>query len=194
MKRGVSLLLVAIMLLGLAGCAGDTASEDALSAPESSRPGDMAADSQVARQPEDLELSEPQPLTPDGDGDVGAGEDGMLDVTVTINEHTFPAKFYDNESARAIIAHMPFTLDMGDYAGQEKLARLSFDLPAASTEVPDMINIGDLHLYGGNSLVLFYTSFSNVYSYTPVGTIADTAGLVKALGSGSVQVSFAALH
>ena len=55
------------------------------------------------------------------------------------------------------------------------------------------INEGDLMLYGSNTVVLFYKTFKTSYSYVKLGHISDTAGLAKALGSGSVRVTFSVL-
>jgi len=85
---------------------------------------------------------------------------------------------------------MPFTLKMDDYGSQDKVTRLTFDLPTALTQTTASINIGDIYLWSGNNLVLFYTTFSNSYSYVPVGYITDASELRNALGSGSVEVTF----
>lgn len=123
--------------------------------------------------------------------EIVADENDMYDVEITVGNSVFAAKFYDNASAQAIIVQMPFSLNMGDYAGQEKVTELSFSLPNASTESPATIRSGELYLWSGNCLVLFYTTFSNSYSYVPIGYIEDTTGLTEALGSGSVQAAFA---
>ncbi|MDL2220470.1 hypothetical protein LJC55_02255 [Eubacteriales bacterium OttesenSCG-928-N14] len=131
------------------------------------------------------------PTATDG-GSANHVENEMIDISITIGSRVFPAKFYNNASAQAIVAQMPFTLDMEDYAAQEKVVTLGFALPDAATQQPAYINTGELYLWSGNSLVLFYTTFANSYSYVPIGYIVDTTGMVDALGSSSVQVSFAA--
>jgi hypothetical protein len=54
---------------------------------------------------------------------------------------------------------------------------------------PGTIKSGDLMLYGSNTFVLFYETFSSSYSYTKLGKISNTTGLVAALGTGNVTVS-----
>ena len=62
--------------------------------------------------------------------------------------------------------------------------------PNASTTTPDIIQSGELYLWSGNSLVLFYTTFSNSYNYVPIGYIEDVSGLTSALGGGNVTVIY----
>lgn len=144
---------------------------------------------------------EPNPIIPDepkspdnpkgpDNTNIVVGEDGMIDIKITVGSKDFTAKFRDNPSARAIIEHMPFTLNMGDFASQEKVTELNFLLPSAERETPPAIHTGDIYLWSGNQLVLFYTSFSNTYSYVPVGRITNTSGLNEALGSRNAEVTF----
>lgn len=117
-------------------------------------------------------------------------EHAMPTIKIQVGNKTFIVILYDNQSTRAMVEKMPFTLTMDDYAAQEKVANLTFDLPAAQSQKPARINAGDLYLWSGNNLVLFYRTFANSYSYVPIGRIMDVDALTDALGSGSVEVTF----
>ena len=64
-------------------------------------------------------------------------------------------------------------------------------LPTSSQRV-GQIRTGDLMLYGSDCLVLFYESFQTAYSYTTLGRVENAEGLAAALGTGDVEVTFAA--
>lgn len=80
----------------------------------------------------------------------------------------------------------PVTIHMRDYAGFEKVGALGRSLPASNHQTTT--KAGDLVLYQGNQIVMFYGS--NSWSYTPLGHIADRTGWEEALGSGDVTVTF----
>ncbi|HEX5652290.1 MAG TPA: cyclophilin-like fold protein [Chitinophagaceae bacterium] len=110
-------------------------------------------------------------------------------MNIKIGNRTFTATLYDNASVAAFKAVLPMTVNMTELNGNEKYVDLSRSLPTNASN-PGSIQNGDLMLYGSSTLVLFYKTFSTSYSYTRLGRIADTAGLVAALGPGNVTVTY----
>ena len=106
-----------------------------------------------------------------------------------VGERRFAITLADNEAARAFAALLPLTLDMAELNGNEKYADLPKALPTEATR-PGTINNGDLMLYGSDTLVVFYLTFSSSYAYTPLGRVDDPAGLAEALGRAGVRVVF----
>lgn len=110
-------------------------------------------------------------------------------MRLKIGNSTFTATLYDNETVTAFKSHLPLTVDMAELNGNEKYAALSRSLPTNAAN-PVTIQAGDLRLYGSSTLVLFYKTFSTSYRYTRLGRIDDVTGLVAALGTGNVLVTY----
>ena len=127
--------------------------------------------------------------TPSDEQDVQIKDETMPTVNMKIGDKNFTVILYDNDSTKALLEKLPLTLNMDDLNGNEKFYYFSENFPANSERVGN-IKTGDLMLYGSDCLVLFYESFSTSYSYTKLGYVEDVSGLAKALGSGSVEVSF----
>jgi hypothetical protein len=108
---------------------------------------------------------------------------------MTINERRFAITLIDNNTARAFTAQLPLTLHMEELNGNEKHAKLPTSLPANASR-PGIIRNGDLMLYGADTLVVFYSDFDSLYSYTRIGRVDDTAGLADALGAQSERITF----
>ena len=111
-------------------------------------------------------------------------------LKIIIGTTAFTATLYNNPTVTAFKTTLPMTVNMRDLNANEKYFDLPDNLPAHASN-PGTIQAGDLMLYGSNTLVVFYRSFSTSYSYTPIGRIDDIAGLNSALGSGNVTVTFA---
>ncbi len=113
-------------------------------------------------------------------------------IEIVAGDSVFSAGLYDNETARALAARLPLTLNMSELNGNEKYYYFSDSLPTDPTD-QSAIRSGDLMLYGDDCLVLFYEDFSTSYSYTCIGYMQDPSGLEEALGSGDVEVTFRAV-
>ncbi|MBH5328454.1 hypothetical protein H9Q10_02045 [Eikenella sp. S3360] len=110
-------------------------------------------------------------------------------MNLSINGQIFAAEFAETQAAAEFAALLPLTLDMSDYNRNEKVATLPQALTAADTAVK-RIEAGDILLWQGNSIVVFYESFDTPYRYTRIGKITDAAGLKAAVGAGNAAVRF----
>lgn len=173
MKKIMSELLAIICVIVLVGCSSNP--------PQDMPPSDPEVNIAVSP-PTSTESGTQVQLEEEGDT--------IPTLNIQVGNKIFTATMYDNEATRSILEQMPFTLNMDDYGSQEKIGQLTFDLPSVPTQTPARINIGDIYLWSDNNLVLFYTTFSNSYSYVPVGHITDVSELRDVLGSDSVEVIF----
>jgi hypothetical protein len=113
----------------------------------------------------------------------------MPSIKVRIGEKVFTARLEDNATATAFLAILPLTVKMRDLNDNEKVIDLSHKLPGEVAN-PRVIQVGDLMIWNSRSLVLFYKTFPTSYSYARLGRIEDSTGLVEAVGSETVTVSF----
>ena len=110
-----------------------------------------------------------------------------MTIKITVGGKVFSADIEASETGRAFIAKLPLTLNMSELNGNEKYC-YGVSLPRADKYF-GTIAAGDLMLYSGNCIVLFYGSAGG-YSYTRIGCLQSTDGLAAALGHGSATVTF----
>jgi len=127
--------------------------------------------------------------TPPQDSSSGNNNPSTTKMKITIGTAVVTATLYDNPSATAFRAMFPLSIDMTELNNNEKYYDLPTSLPT-NASVGGNIKVGDLMLYGNNTLVLFYESFDTSYSYTKLGYVDNPAGLDAALGNGNVVVKF----
>lgn len=108
-------------------------------------------------------------------------------LSVKIGNRVFSATLQDNMTTKEFMKLLPLKMTMRELNDNEKYWRLSQSLPTQDKN-PGRIHAGDLMLYDGNTVVLFYRDFATSYRYTPLGRIADTAGLTEAVGNGDISV------
>lgn len=110
-------------------------------------------------------------------------------VKVSIGDYSFTAKLEDTTAAKELAQMMkdgPVVLELEDYSGFEKVGSLGTSLTRSDKQTTT--KSGDIVLYNGSNIVIFYGS--NSWSYTRIGKIDDLKDWEKALGSGSVTVTF----
>lgn len=116
-------------------------------------------------------------------------EDETIKMNVLVGDSIFAAILEENTAAAAFVQLMkeaPVVIKMSDYSGFEKVGSLGTELPADDSRTT--AQSGDIVLYNGNQIVIFYGS--NSWSYTRIGKIEDLTGWEEALGSGDVTVTF----
>lgn len=116
-------------------------------------------------------------------------ENKVANMNVQVGDVVFTATLEKNEAVSALMEMMresPVVIQMSDYSGFEKVGSLGTSLPASNSQTTTQT--GDIVLYNGNQIVIFYGS--NSWSYTRLGHIDDLTGWEEALGSGDVTVIF----
>lgn len=111
-------------------------------------------------------------------------------VILSIGDRSVTATLADNAATRALMSQLadgPLTVHLDDYGGFEKVGPLPQSLPASDSRISTVP--GDIMLYLGSNIVVFYGT--NSWSYTPLGRIDDaTADNVRRfLGNGSVTMT-----
>lgn len=128
--------------------------------------------------------------TPAGiENEKGTEENTKMKMNVQIGENTFSASLEENDAAAAfieMIREAPVVIQMDDYSGFEKVGALGTSLPTSNQQTT--AQSGDIVLYNGNQIVIFYGS--NSWSYTRLGKIDNLSGWEEALGDGNVTVTF----
>ena len=121
-----------------------------------------------------------------------SGDDSMDDlVKVKINDEVFDVKLENNSATHELIKELKkgnVTVNASEYGGFEKVGELSFSLPTSDENIGTAP--GDIVLYQGDKISLFYGSHS--WSYTKLGKIenVDSNKLKEVLGSGDVVLEF----
>lgn len=187
MKRFFASVLIGAFIVSLLSGCGKTSSEQNVEdVADTSAQTETAPDSQQdlpASLPSD-DTSETQLPQTDEDEDVPNSK-----LNVQINGQIFTASLENNEAVAAFVemlGNAPVTIEMSDYSGFEKVGVLGADLPASNSQITTQP--GDIVLYQGNQIVIFYGS--NSWSYTMIGRIDDLTGWEEALGDGNVTVTF----
>ena len=141
----------------------------------------------VPEEPEESDSST-APESGDAESQQVEEENSEMQMNVQVGGSNFTATLEENAAVDALVEMMeqaPVTIQMRDYKNKKKVGPLGTSLPTSNQQTTTQA--GDIVLYQGNQIVIFYGS--NAWSYTRLAKIDDLAGWEEALGSGDVTVT-----
>jgi len=174
MKPKLSLILM-ITIAGLCiGCGSAQSAATAAPVPAQSPTVAPAEEAPAAEVPQDSKAESEETET----------------MHMKIGETDVEVTWEDNEAVKALeeLARDGLRIQMSMYGGFEQVGPIGRSLPREDRQTTTQA--GDIVLYSGNQLVVFYGS--NSWAYTRLGRIADKspAELSELLGNGDVAITF----
>lgn len=170
MKRLITIAMVLLIAFGLTACGtNETAPDDRAGEPHTPAPiGENTTPT-----------ASPEPV-----------KEGSK-MILLIGETPVQVNWEDNrtvEALRDIVASAPLTVSMSMYGGFEQVGSIGTSLPR--NDVQTTTEAGDIVLYSGNQIVVFYGS--NSWAYTRLGKVTDKSKteMTELLGKGDVTVTF----
>ncbi len=177
MKRKI-LLLILTLLLSITGCGENKNGLNNAASVESEPITQEKSAADTARQNEEEENVN--------------SETKETVLTMTIDDCAVTVEWENNESVDALLElakDAPVTVQMSMYGGFEQVGSLGASLPRKDAQTTT--SAGDIVLYSGNQIVVFYGS--NSWAYTRLGRITDKTEkeMAELLGNGDVTIVLA---
>ncbi|MBO4880412.1 MAG: hypothetical protein J5555_01865 [Firmicutes bacterium] len=168
--RRAILLAVCFLLICLSACGSRSAAESA------DCTGSGAAKEETAGQLEEI-------------GSTESEQTEKVTMQMKINDTTVTVQWEENESVSALmdlVRENPLTVDMSMYGGFEQVGPLGTSLPRNDKQTTT--SAGDIVLYSGNQIVVFYGS--NSWAYTRLGHVElSWAEMTDLLSHGDVTIT-----
>lgn len=188
MKKRISMLLIAALFTLCAGCgnAPEAGREEAAPAPETT-----ASAPETTTAPEKESPAAPEQSEEAQDRSDETEEANMeKPLRLAVGGTELSVAWESNESVEALAelaGTETLTVEMSMYGGFEQVGPLGTSLPR--DDLQTNTQAGDIVLYSGNQIVIFYGS--NSWAYTRLGRITDksAAELTELLGNGGVVVT-----
>ena len=116
-------------------------------------------------------------------------EESIGMIKIKVNNNIIEVKLEDNEATKGLVERLKdgdISVNANDYGGFEKVGDLGFSLQRKDTNITT--SAGDIVLYQGNQISLFYNS--NSWSYTKLGKVQNITSkeLKNILGTGGVTL------
>lgn len=169
MKRAVIVLLTVILLLAASACGNRETAEKEEKLEETS--GQQQADRMMEKKEDETMAKESV-------------------LHLMIGDEAVKVQWEDNESVDALLKlaeDKPLTVQMSMYGGFEQVGPLGSSLPR--NDVQTVTQAGDIVLYSGDQIVIFYGS--NSWAYTRLGRVTDKTAeeMAEILGNGDVALT-----
>ncbi len=186
-KRAAVCLLSVLIAAGLAAGCGREPVKPAPAAGESGG---------VVQAPEAVQIPAEETAAPEHTETDQAAETEethmVRSLHLYINDAEVSVVWEDNEAVRTLVglaADEALTVQMSMYGGFEQVGPLGTRLP--QNDVQTTTQAGDIVLYSGDKIVVFYGS--NSWTYTRLGRITDRSGteMKELLGNGDVTITLA---
>ena len=188
-RKGAMVCVALLLLLALCGCAKSEAPELA-SAVVIDSTGTVTEDTALPKGGESTEVQAELPED-SGSQQTASTEDIPMktELLLTIDGQEVSVAWEDNDSVAALkelAAEAPVTIQMSMYGGFEQVGPIGTNLPR--NDVQTTTGAGDIVLYSGNQIVVFYGS--NSWAYTRLGRIdgLNSSELTSLLGNGAVEL------
>ena len=196
----LALVLVFILALGMTACT-NTRSETER---EQAQPEETSVTETSQSEPEETSETELQIEESDTPDDASQSSEDSEDETssdtadskensemiMLIGDTLVTVEWEQNESVEALrqlVSENPLTIRMSMYGGFEQVGSIGQSLPR--NDVQTTTSAGDIVLYSGDQIVVFYGS--NSWAYTRLGHITSQSadGMAELLGNGDVTIT-----
>ena len=185
MKRAKSVICTIMMMFVmfvLSACAGRTSNDSAVS---------MSGQEEISKETEEMTMTA---LPENGSDEMPEQEESREEVIVmdelllSVGDKNLSVEWEDNESVDALkdLAGSEMKINMAMYGGFEQVGSIGTSLPRNDSQMTT--SPGDIVLYSGNQIVIFYGS--NSWAYTRLGKITglNEKELEDTFGNGDVTI------
>ena len=141
--------------------------------------------------PTDAPQEQPQNKDEEPDNEAEQPQDEQnRPLQMTIGGTSVTVVWEDNDAVQALkelCKDQPLTIQMSMYGGFEQVGPIGYSLP--QNDVQTTTSAGDIVLYSGNQMVVFYGS--NTWAYTRLGHITDQSadGMAELLSNGDTVIT-----
>ena len=117
-------------------------------------------------------------------------QEETTEMKLFIGEEEVNVEWEKNDAVAALgemVQKQPLTVDMSMYDDFEQVGELGMSLPAEDEQITT--ESGDIMLYSGDKIVVFYGS--NSWDYTPLGKVTNKSPeeMAELLGAGDVTIT-----